>query len=221
MWNSPTVKIFVNLPEILEQVGRVADKIAGPTAFYHGKLQDGLALDPLSAYSTILVPFFAGQEFARQVILTKSTAVERLLELEHRGRTILSWSLNPPEIAECFEDNVPPVEARVEAMAAAAAAGYPVRAVIMPLIPVEGWEEKYDEFVRHLVLRVPLQRLTFGGICSYSTARNLLARRVGKDNEISRHLAAKAQGDGRGRYARALRESMYLQLARSAREVRA
>ncbi len=217
VWNSPTVKIFVNLPEILEQVGRVAEGIGHPVAFYHGKLQDGLALDPLSAYSTTLVPFFAGHAFARQVILTKSDAVGRLLGLEHRGRTILSWSLNPPEIAARFEENVPPVESRIAAMRAAATAGYPVRAVIMPVIPVEGWEEKCDRFIRQLLSRVALQRLTFGGICSYSAARNLLARKVGSRNAISVHLAAGAVPDGRGRYSPMLRKSMYLRLARSAR----
>ena len=45
---SPTVKIFLNLPEILAEVDRVARRLDEPTAFYLGKLQDGLALDPLS-----------------------------------------------------------------------------------------------------------------------------------------------------------------------------
>ena len=45
---SPTVKIFLNLPEILAEVNRIARKIGEPTAFYLGKLQDALALDPLT-----------------------------------------------------------------------------------------------------------------------------------------------------------------------------
>jgi len=43
---SPTVKVFLNLPEILAEVDRVARRVGEPTAFYLGKLQDGLALDP-------------------------------------------------------------------------------------------------------------------------------------------------------------------------------
>ncbi len=42
---SNTVKIFLNLPEILNQIDRVASQLAKPTAFYLGKLQDALALD--------------------------------------------------------------------------------------------------------------------------------------------------------------------------------
>ncbi len=221
VWHSPTVKIYVNLPEILAQVERTANRLARPVAFYLGKLQDGLALDPLTAYSTVLVPFFAWHTFARQVILTKSDAVGRLRDLHHRGHTILSWSLNPPDIAAQFEANVPPVEARIEAMRAMSEAGYPVRAVVMPLIPVPGWERKYDEFLRNLLSRVPIGRLTFGGICSYANARSLLERKLGRENVISRHIAGvEAAADGRVRYARSLRIRMYAYLTRVAREVR-
>ena len=93
----------MNLPEILAQIDRVANRSRKPTAFILGKLQDGLALDPLTAYSTTLVPFFAGHKYARQIIMTKSDSVERFLDLEHGGNTILSWSLNPPEIAARYE----------------------------------------------------------------------------------------------------------------------
>ncbi len=68
-------------------------------------------------------------------------------------------------------DNVPNIEQRIESMRRVASAGYPVRAVMMPVIPMEGWPEIYPAFTRHLVEAVPLQRLTIGGICSYKAAR--------------------------------------------------
>ncbi|MCL5960273.1 MAG: hypothetical protein M1358_13345, partial [Chloroflexi bacterium] len=40
-------------------------------------------------------------------LLTKSDYVERLLDLDHGSHTILSWSVNPPEISAVFEENVP------------------------------------------------------------------------------------------------------------------
>lgn len=221
VWSSPTVKVYVNLPEILTQIDRTANRLARPVAFYLGKLQDGLALDPLSACSTVLVPFFARHAFARQVILTKSDAVGRLLGLDHRGHTILSWSLNPPDIAAQFEANVPSVETRTEAMRVAAEAGYPIRAVVMPLIPVPDWEQKYNDFLRDLLSRVPIGRLTFGGICSYSNARSLLEHKLGRDNVISGHTAeGKAASDGRARYDVTLRVRMYSHLTRIARKAR-
>ena len=221
VWYSPTIKIYVNLPEMIGQIARVAAKLAQPTAFYLGKLQDGLALDSLTAYSTVLVPFFARHAFARQVILTKSDCVDRLLDLDHGGHTILSWSLNPPEIVAQFEENVPAVEARLEAMRRCAKRGYPVRAVIMPIIPVPDWKALYAAFVERLLTSVPLQRLTLGGICIYKGARHLMEAKLGRANAISEHIAPHAEsGDGRARYAPSLRQEIYEHLIACVRRIR-
>lgn len=124
---SPTVKIFVNVKDILLQIDKRARQMGKPTAFYVGKLQDGLALDPLSGYSRVIIPFFARHPFARLTLLTKATCVENLLGLDHNGHTFLSWSLNPEGICGQFEANTPPVEERLKAMQRCVAAGYPIQ----------------------------------------------------------------------------------------------
>ena len=218
---SPTVKIYVNLPEILGEIDATAHRLGKPTAFYLGKLQDPLALDPLTAYSTVMVPFFASHPFARLTLLTKSTNVDRLLDLEHNGHTTLSWSVNPPKIASVYEENLPPVDERLKAMRRVAAADYPVRAVVMPVIPVVGWREIYREFTIRLLENVPLQRLTLGGICIYRGARQLMERKLGTDNPISNNLVSNPQkaGDGRARYPRKLRQDICRLIVETAREI--
>jgi spore photoproduct lyase len=221
VWYSPTVKIYVNAPEILLQIGRLAGKMERPTAFYLGKLQDGLALDPLTAYSTMLVSWFARQPVARQVILTKSDSVERLLDLDHAGNTILSWSLNPPGIAAMFERNVPPVAARIKAMRRCAERGYPVRAVVMPIIPVDDWKVIYALFLERLLTEIPLQRVTFGGICSYKGARTLMEEKLGGENTISAHIDPREEcGDGRARFSGKLRREIYAHMLACVRRIR-
>lgn len=215
---SPTVKIYVNLPEMLGEIDIIATRIAEPTAFYLGKLQDALALDPLTAYSTIMVPFFAEHPYARLTLLTKSADVDRLLKLEHRGHTILSWSVNPPEVCRIFEENVPDVEERVASMLRAASARYPVRAVMMPVIPVEGWQNIYADFTRYLLQSVPLQRLTLGGICSYKAARALMERKLGLRNSISMNLGKVVSPDGRSRHPAPLRAEIYTRIIKVARD---
>lgn len=222
VWFSPTVKVYVNLPQILARIDRAARRLAKPTAFYLGKLQDGLALDALTGYSRRLVPFFASHPTARMVLLTKSADVRNLLDLDHRGHTILSWSLNPPEVTREFEANTPPVASRIEAMRRCAAAGYPVRAVIMPLIPVADWQGVYARFLEQLLSEIPLARITLGGICSYSQARRLMDAKLGPENLISRSLDAHGETspDGRSRYAAPLRVEMYDHLVRTIRRRR-
>jgi spore photoproduct lyase len=219
---SPTVRIFLNLPEMLGQINDVARQAGCPTAFYLGKLQDGLALDSLTGYSRVMVPFFAKHPLARLVVLTKATDVENLLDLPHAGHTILSWSLNPPEVGADFEWNTPPVESRIEAMRRCAAAGYPVRAVIMPIVPVAAWERAYETFLRDLLNKVHPERVTLGGICSYPNALRITQAKIGSSHAIATALGqygAKST-DGRSRYPAAVRQRIYRHLTAVIRDIR-
>ncbi|MHC4396740.1 MAG: SPL family radical SAM protein [Planctomycetota bacterium] len=216
---SPTVKIFVNIDEILDQIAGAASKLSEPMAFYLGKLQDGLALDPLTGYSHKMIPFFTQQKKARLTLLTKSANVDNLLDLDHQGNAILSWSLNPDEIFDWFESNVPTPQERITAMRKCADAGYPLRAVIMPIIPVEGWQNIYTDFLENLLGLVPLDRITLGQICSYSGALQLTERKLGKDNPISLMLEKDKSQDGRVRFPIKTRIEVYRYLVDKIRKL--
>ncbi len=207
---------------MLDEIDGIARHLGKPIAFYLGKLQDALALDPLTAYSTLLVPFFARHSYARFTLLTKSVNVARLLELDHQRHTILSWSVNPPEICDIYEENVPSVEERLEAMCQVTQRGYPVRAVMMPIIPIKGWEDIYAAFTKSLLETAPIQRLTLGGICIYRGARKLMENKMGLENAISTHIDGSSitTGDGRARYSQELRKEAYSLIIKTARELR-
>ncbi len=206
------------LPSASVSFDRVARRLGEPTAFYLGKLQDGLALDPLTGYSRQIIPFFADHPTARLTMLTKSADVDNLSDLEHQGHAILSWTVNPTAVIEAFETNTPPLETRVTAMQSAARAGYPVRAVVMPVIPISGWEQLYQEFLADLLSRVPLRRITLGSICSYPQAMRLTERRLGRENPISVQLDQSRMSDGRARFPQSLREEVYRHLLRTIRQ---
>jgi spore photoproduct lyase len=222
VWFSPTVKVFLNLEEILGEVDRTVNRLGRPTAFYLGKLQDGLALEPLSGYARTMIPFFAQHAYARMVILTKGADVDNLLGLDHAGRTILSWTVNAPEVTQRFETNTPSVAGRIEAMRRCAEADYPVRAVVMPIIPVPDWQETYGRFLVTLLETVPLSRITLGCICSYPRAQRLMELKLGRQNAISTLLKrgpAKSD-DGRLRFSRSTREEVYRYVVKSIRRQR-
>jgi spore photoproduct lyase len=217
---SPTVKIFLNLPEILAGVDRVARQLTEPTAFYLGKLQDGLALDPLTGYSRQIIPFFAEHPLARLTLLTKSADISNLSDIDHRGHSILSWTVNPPAVVEAFEQNTPSLEERIRAMQVCAHAGYPVRAVVMPIIPLAGWETIYGEFISDLLCRIQLSRITLGSICSYPQAMRLTEQKLGRDNPISAQIdRRRGASDGRTRFPRELREKVYRYLIQVIQQV--
>ena len=217
---SPTVKIFMNLDEMLDRIDTVARKYRRPMPFYLGKLQDGLALDRLTGYSRRMIRFFADHPYARMTVLTKSVDVENLLDLDHRKHTILSWTTNPPEVDRQFEPNTPSVGKRIQAMRQCAEAGYPVRAVLMPIIQIDHWRNAYEAFLCDLLMRVPLSRITLGGTCIYKPALQLVDLKLGRGNAISRDLQSPdVDGDRRARYAEDQRVDIYRHLIQTIRSI--
>jgi spore photoproduct lyase len=141
------------------------------------------------------------------------------LPIDHQGHTIFSWSLNPTKISNAFESNVPSPNERIAAMRKCADAGYPLRAVIMPIIPIEGWQNIYTSFLENLLKSVPLERVTLGQICSYSVALQLTERKLGKDNPISKMLEKGKSKDGRIRFPIKLRIKVYKYLVDTIRKL--
>jgi spore photoproduct lyase len=216
---SPTVKIFLNVDQIIDQIAKTATQVKKSTSFYLGKLQDGLALDPLTGFSRRFIRFFAQHEYARQILLTKSADVDNLLDLEHNNHTILSWSLNPPEVSAAFETNVPPVADRINAMQKCVDVGYPVRAVIMPIIPIENWRDIYSVFLTDLLQMIPFQRITLGQICSFPSAIQLTEQKLGTSNPVSNQLERSKSPDGRTRFPAELRTKVYRHLIQTIKGV--
>ncbi len=206
---APAAKIFVNLEDVLAAIARKARRLAAPTSFYVGKLQDALALDPLTGFSRVLIPFFAAQPLARLVMLTKSDCVDNLLALDHRGHSVVSWSVNPQAVCAEFEGGAPPLARRLEAARRCREAGYPIRFIIMPILPIAEWRMHYAELVEAIFAATRPQRMTLGGICSYGTAMRLTAGALGRDNVIARNISPKPSPDGRRRFPRELRAELY------------
>jgi spore photoproduct lyase len=218
---SPSVKIYVNLAEILAEIDRVARRLGRVEAFYLGKLQDGMALDPLTGYSRTMIPFFAKHPYARLRVLSKSADFDNVLDLDHQGNTVLCWSLNPSAVRKEYEVITEPIEDRIQAIRRCAEAGYPVRIMLMPIIPIPDWQQHYDELLEQLLTKVKLDRITLGGICSYGPALQIMEAKLGKGNLISRSLTVIDTGphDGRTRYPVSLRSAIYRHLLKTIRRI--
>ena len=99
--------------------------------------------------------------------------------------------------------------------------GYPIRVVIMPIIPVQNWKKLYSDFIGDLLTRVKLERLTIGGICSYNNAKKLMEIKMGDNNTISQNiLKNRKTGDRRLRYSPELRSEIYSYLIKVIRDIK-
>ena len=84
----------------------------------------------------------------------------------------------------------------------------------MPVIPEGDWERRYLEFVQDLLGKVPLQRLTLGGISMDLRTQLLLERRIGADNVISRKLSRRCCGESdKAHYPFSLCKTLFRQIA--------
>ena len=79
----------------------------------------------------------------------------------------------------------------------------------MPIIPVEGWQNIYTNFVENLLKFVTFDRITLGQICSYSAALKLTECKLGKENPISNRLEKIRSDDGRIRFPLKIRIEVY------------
>jgi len=153
--NNPTTTVNVNLEAILSQVGEFLD--AAPDRFYRigtGELADSLALDPILDFAGLLISFFARRRNALLELKTKTAFVDHLLDIKHRGRTVVSWSVNTPSVIASEERSVASLDERLAAARRAGEAGYGVGFHFDPIImegSVDETVSKYDEVVDRIL----------------------------------------------------------------------
>lgn len=106
---------------------------------------------------------FEEQSRHKLLLLTKSSNVEFLVE-KPRKQTIVSFSLNAPEVSRRWEHRTHPPEKRIEAAKMVSEAGYEVRIRIDPIFPIEGWQKHYSELCYSLLSELARdpERITLG-----------------------------------------------------------
>jgi len=160
------LQAYQNVPGIMVSAGaaKAADEIAGlaakttgkhPIRITTGELGDSLALEPITGMAAELVTLFSSLDCALLELKTKSAGVETLLGLDHRGRTIVSWSLSPECIAGREELGAPSVEERLAAAVKVLDAGYGLAFHFDPVFLVEGWRGLYTELFDEIFNRIP------------------------------------------------------------------
>lgn len=160
--NNPWLSYYVNVDELLQEIDNVLHN--NPETRYRigtGEFTDSLAIDRLTRLSTILVPFMARQDNAMLELKTKSAVIENLEHLDHRRRTIISWSLNSTQALRQEEYRVATLEERLKAAVRCAEWGYRLGFHFDPIIEHEGWQQGYRETIEMLYRTVPAEAIVW------------------------------------------------------------
>jgi spore photoproduct lyase len=144
------VNVMLNIEALISDLQRVI--VANPLQqlYKYDNLSDIFAFEPEYNACLPLIEFFA--RTARQYLLlySKSDNIDFLLKADHKGHTIINWSISPASQASLIEKGAPPLNRRIKAMEKCQKAGYTVRARFSPLIPIRNWEQETAEMVKSL-----------------------------------------------------------------------
>ncbi len=216
--NLPAIVLPANVEAFLTQTNAVLQK--NPKQFTRigtGEYADSLALDWLTEYSKILVPFFADKSVTLE-LKTKSDCIENLIGLRHGGKTVIAWSLNPARFAS-EEKGTAPVLKRLEAARSCEEAGYGTAFHFDPLLQVPGWESDYKNLVAQLFSHVnrSLRWVSLGSLRFHKDLRRVAEFRH-PESEIFLAEERLDPVDEKMRYATESRIEMYQKMVTWIRE---
>ncbi len=172
---NPYIRVYVNLEEILSRTASYIEQRKPATTLFEGAAtSDPVPVEPYTQSLANAILFFAGQEHARFRFVTKYTDVDSLLNLDHRGNTMIRFSINAEPIILNYEHLTPSLQQRLQAASKIAQAGYPLGFIIGPVILFNGWEQAYQDMFEELRERLNIHRnnrISFEIISHRFTAR--------------------------------------------------
>jgi spore photoproduct lyase len=141
---NPYIRVYVNLDQILDRAEYyIKQRPTEITLFEGAATSDPVPVEPYTGALAETIQFFARQEKASFRFVSKYTDIESLLDLSHRGRTTIRFSINADNIIKQYEHFTPALVKRLQAAGKIAGAGYPFGFIIGPVILFEGWEGAY------------------------------------------------------------------------------
>ena len=165
--NNPLLTVFSNLEDL---TAMIAERIGQePQRFFRvgtGELADSLAIDDVALAGPDLIRFAAKQSNMILELKTKSDKVDHLLTVPHQGRTVISWSLNPPATISTHEFRAAPFEARMKALEKVQSAGFMTGFHLDPLLIRNDWKEDYEMLIRDLFTHADPARIAWISIGS-------------------------------------------------------
>ena len=220
--NVRTPIVFANQEKLIEEVKAFLRRNE-PQVLSAGESSDSLALKAHARLFCRLIPLFARQDedrlFPKErphklLLVTKSTNVEPLLAIEEKRHTVISFSLNAPEVAAQYEHGAPHPFERLKAAVACKQAGYEVRLRIDPILPVDQWQQQYLPLIQLLRRELASSkdlgqtRITLGTIRHNPGLRDCAVRR-GRKGSVFDAAVSQDGADGRFRLPVEQRSQIY------------
>ncbi len=218
--NNPFLTLYTNWDDLLQEInGFLSFDRQSLLRLGTGELSDSLALESIFPFSQFLIPFFAERPNGILELKTKSANINPLLHLSHRGKTVVSWSLNPPRMIKEEEVGTASLRERIEAASKCQEKGYPLGFHFDPLIYREGWEKEYQGTVDQLFEKIDPKRVAWISLGGFRYPPKLKAVAEERFPKTKIFLGELFPGrDAKFRYLKEIRVEMYQKMVRWLRE---
>jgi spore photoproduct lyase len=219
--NNPFLTLYSNVDQLLQEIDQfLMEGSHHLLRLGTGELSDSLALDPVFPMAEVLIPFFAERPNGLLELKTKSSEVRNLLGLQHRERTVVSWSLNPARIIGEEEVGTASLAERIEAAQRCQESGYPIGFHFDPLIEHDGWEESYRDALEAVFQRINAKRVIWVSLGGFRYPPQLKAISRERFPETRIFLGELFPGkDGKFRYLKEIRVEMYRKMVAWLKEI--
>ena len=178
MYRSANYVLFVNYEDFAEEIVTTIGTAPGNSVFYSGYDCDSLALEPVSEFCDFILPLFRDHPAATLELRSKSTQVRRLLRVEPLPNCVVAMSFSPSSIAERWEQKVPTLAKRIDALAKLQEAGWPVAIRFEPVIATDSTSADYEELFSQVFSQIDPQALHSCSLGEYRLPQDFYKRMV-------------------------------------------
>jgi spore photoproduct lyase len=178
-FHPPLLQFFVNREDLDKELTGLFQQ-AGISRVGTGEFTDSLIWERWTDLTDHLVSRFAEQERAVLELKTKTVNIQRLKDLDHRRKTIISWSLNTPTIMRGEERRTTTLEARLSAAEQCQRWGYPLAFHFDPMVIYEGCEPEYHQVVKRLFQYISPEKIVWISLGTFRfmpALKSVIARR--------------------------------------------
>ena len=217
-FHPPLLQFFVNREDLDDEL----------TAFFRtgavgrlgtGEFTDSLIWEKWTDLTEYLVVRFSRQEKSVLELKTKTVAIDRLKGLDHRRKTILSWSLNTPVVMKSEERRTASLDGRLSAAVRCQKWGYPLAFHFDPMVIYPDCETDYRKVVQQLFQRIDPRNIVWISIGTFRfmpALKSVISRRF-PDSTIAYGEFITGL-DNKMRYFKPLRIELYRKMVNWIRE---
>ncbi len=216
-FHPPVLQYFLNHEEMNHELEQLF-ATGGIHRLGTGEFTDSLIWEPWTGLSAGLVRKFADQDHCVLELKTKTTCIDPLLDLTHRRRTILAWSLNTEQVIRDEERGTTSLDARLNAAARGADHGYPLAFHFDPIVIDEASEEAYCQTVKRLFRAIDPRHIVWislGALRFMPELKTIVQRRFERSKIVYGEFIAGL--DGKMRYFKPLRMKVYREIVAAIR----